>query len=117
MQDFKKLRVWNEAFQLVVQVYKTTAPLQKIDRDLVRQTRRSASSISANIAEGSGRYTRLDQAHFFQMAYGSANELENHLSLISELGYSDETRVTELIAQVVVIRKMLNRLIRHKRQS
>ena len=116
MQDFKKLRVWNEAFQLVIQIYKITAPLQKIDRDLIRQTRRSASSISANLAEGSGRYTNADQAHFFQMAYGSVNELENHLCILRDLEYTEKTVVNDLLDQLITIRKMLNRLIRYKRK-
>ena len=49
--------------------------------------RRAAVSISANIAEGQGRLTRGEWAHFLGIARGSLYELESHIEVAKELGY------------------------------
>jgi four helix bundle protein len=42
---------------------------------IVSQMRRAAVSVSSNIAEGSSRWSRNEQARFFEIAYGSLMEL------------------------------------------
>jgi len=54
---------------------------------LKAQIRRSVVSIPSNLAEGAGRSTRKDFAHFVTLARGSLNELETQLLLAKELGY------------------------------
>ncbi len=41
---------------------------------LVDQLNRAALSISSNIAEGNGRFTKADHKHFFGVARGSVQE-------------------------------------------
>lgn len=43
---------------------------------LCDQLRRAVISVPSNIAEGSGRASAKDQAHFIEMAYGSQMEVE-----------------------------------------
>ena len=51
--NFEKLEIWKLAIQLAVNVYKTTKKFPEEEKfGLVSQLRRSASSISTNIAEG-----------------------------------------------------------------
>ena len=56
MKDFTKLRLWQEAHKLTLQIYVIT---KKFPSDelygLTSQLRRSASSIGSNLAEGCGR--------------------------------------------------------------
>ena len=74
-------------------VYQATAVFPGDERfGLVSQMRRASASIAINIAEGSGRETPKDFAHFIQMAIGSCSGLEYELLLSNDLGYiSQET--------------------------
>lgn len=57
------------------------------------QIRRAVVSISANIAEGSGRNHAKDKAHFIDIAYGSLMETYSELLTASDLGYITEHEV------------------------
>ena len=71
--SFEKLDVWMEARQLVKWIYIHTASFPSEEKfGLVMQLRRAAISIVSNLAEGSGRQSSKDQAHFSQIAYGSS---------------------------------------------
>jgi four helix bundle protein len=77
--------------------------------------RRAAASVPANIAEGAGRSSRKDYARFLDMALGSANELENHIILATDLGLLAASEQQKLIDSDVEVRKMLlalRRLVR-----
>jgi four helix bundle protein len=41
----------------------------------------------SNLAEGSGRTSRRDQAHFYQLAYSSLMEVDAQLQLSVDLGF------------------------------
>lgn len=66
MQDFKKLKVWEKVHQLTLHVYESS---KKFPKDkvfaLTSQLRRASTSVPANIAEGSGRKSKNEFAHFF----------------------------------------------------
>src|SRR2546423_3581259 len=73
---FEKLRVWQSARDLIKGVYRNTKAYPRNEvYGLISQTNRAAVSVAANLAEGSSRTSRKDQAHFSQTAYGSSMEL------------------------------------------
>jgi four helix bundle protein len=112
MQDFRKLRVWQAANQLTVDVYSATRAFPSEERfGLTAQLRSAAVSIQSNIAEGFGRGTRADTCRFLQMATGSAAELANQLCIALNVGYSSRDEFERLDAAATVVRKMLIRLI------
>lgn len=78
---------------------------------LTSQMQRAAVSISANIAEGAGRVTDKDFAHFLSIALGSAYELETELVLAQNFGYLDETVCAEVNSLIVEVQKMLCNLM------
>lgn len=57
--------------------------------------RRAAISIPSNLAEGSGRTSYKEKAHFCEIAYGSMMELCNQFILAVDLGFLMETEIEE----------------------
>lgn len=89
--SFEKLEVWQLARQLAGNIYKTTQTFPVEEKySLISQIRRCAVSVSANIAEGTTRFTAKDQAHFTTIAFSSLMELFNHLIIAADLGYMKE---------------------------
>ena len=114
MSDYKNLRVWDEAHDLALNVYRISARLPKSETyGLQSQMRRAAASIPANLAEGSGRSTNRDFARFVSNAIGSASELDYQLLLAGDLGYIDRENVASAKARVTEVRRMLSALRRH----
>jgi four helix bundle protein len=68
--------------------------------------RRSAASVGSNLAEGAGRATHKDFAHFTTIAIGSLNELENHCFIASDLGFVQGSQLTDLRNEIREIRSM-----------
>ena len=87
-RDFKKIKAWQVAHKLSVETYAATQKFpDKEIYGLVSQMRRSAVSISANIAEGSGRFSEKDFLKFLYIANGSLTELECYLIISHDLKY------------------------------
>jgi four helix bundle protein len=75
--SFMDLRVWQQAIEMALQVYKTTELFPKHEiYGLTQQMRRAAVSVASNIAEGKGRWSAKDFRHFLFNARGSLLELE-----------------------------------------
>ena len=108
MQLYKKLSVWRKSHALALRVHSATTHLLALrEYSLAAQLRRAAFSIPANIAEGSGRTTSTQFAHFLQIAIGSARELDYHLLLIRDLGLLAPTDHATLEARTEEVTKML----------
>ncbi len=108
MRDFKKIQVWEKAHELTIRLYKLTASFPKEELyGLTSQIRRAAASIGANIAEGTGRDTQMELAHFIHIAAGSASELEYHLILARDLGYIDSGIYLGLETATIEIKRVL----------
>lgn len=117
MQDYKKLLVWSKAHELILRVYKVTKGFPKEEiYSLTNQVRRSSSSVAINIVEGCGRRTKLDKAHFMQIAFASAQETEYLFFLCTELEYMNNETFMVLEKEVVEIKSMLNALIKKIRE-
>ena len=101
---------------LVECVYKHTSAFPKEERyALCDQMRRASISITSNIAEGYGRGTDNDLAHFLFMAKGSSNELAAQIELSMRLHYINEDSYHVLDSLNMEINKMLSSLI-YRRQ-
>jgi four helix bundle protein len=75
MFRFEELDVWQKAVEHAGRVYEITRGFPDDERyGLTSQMRRSAVSVSSNIAEGSGRTSDTDFARFLEIAYGSLME-------------------------------------------
>ena len=60
------------------------------------QMRRAVVSVTSNIAEGSGRQSLKDQAHFLELSYGSLMEVMSQLDLALDLNFIDNENYNRL---------------------
>jgi len=109
--SFEKLEVWQLARKLATLVYKATQSFPQEEKySLVSQIRRSAVSVSANIAEGSERQTAKDQARFTTISFSSLMELFNHMIIASDLGYIRNEELIDFRQQIQVLSVKLSNL-------
>ena len=117
MTTFRNLNVYNKSKELVKQVYEL---LKKFPREeqfaLCDQLRRAVISIPSNIAEGSGRNSQKDQAHFYSIAYGSLMETFSQLDIACDLGYIRQEEFNQLELLIKEEAKMLSGLIVKRKQ-
>jgi len=107
----EKLRAWQLAKVFAKLVYEATSGFPSAERfGLVDQLRRAAVSVMSNLAEGSGRTSARDQAHFSQIGYGSLMEVDSQLQLSVDLGYLQETRYCELRITIQELSAAINGL-------
>ena len=109
IESFEQLNVWQESQNLAVAIYSITRGFPKDELFCItNQLRRASSSISANIAEGFGRSTNKDKAHFYVMAYGSLLEVKNFLYLSNKLKYLSDESLSNLLPLCVSCQKLIN---------
>lgn len=85
---FEKLRVYQLIRVLRVELKKMTLTLPDHERyEFAPQISRSICGMGSNIAEGSGKASKKDQAHFTNMAYSSGLELVSHLLYALDMEY------------------------------
>src|SRR5438046_10168788 len=96
MGDFRKLVAWQEAKRLAVLSRDAISTLPRDEAFVLgAQWRRSAYSVSLNIAEGATQSSPRQFRRYLEIAKGSLDELQGVLELAEALGYvrSEERRV------------------------
>ena len=113
--SFEKLEVYQLARKFKIEIKLLTRLFPKEERfELVSQINRSSSSISANLAEGSGRASNMDQAHFTNMSYSTGLETIDHLNTALDMEYIKVDKYTELRIQLDSILNKLNALYKYQ---
>ena len=110
---FKQLKVWTEARDLAVEIYRlsSTGSLSK-DFTLRDQLRRAAVSVPSNIAEGDERDTDKDAVRFFYIAKGSIAEIRTQLEIAQRVELITAEQLNPLEVRCVIVAKMLGALIK-----
>ena len=109
--SFEGLEVYKTARLLVRDVYRLQQKFPKTEiYALGDQIRRSASSVTSNIAEGSGRNSNKEKVHFIEIAYGSLMEAFSQLQIAQDLGYLTEQDIDTIRPQFISVAKMLSGL-------
>ena len=118
MQDYKKLKVWERAHRLTLEIYKATNKFPKSEiYGLTSQMRSSSASIPTNIAEGTGRNSQAEFCRFLHISMGSAHEVEYQMLLARDLGFITEEIYTILHDEIIEIQRMLSTLIQKVNQG
>lgn len=94
---FEDLRCWQEARQLVKNIYQLTA-FGKLSKDygLKDQLQRASVSIMINIAEGFSRYHKKEFIRFLNISQSSASEVKSLLYIICDLEYVEKSKIDHL---------------------
>ena len=108
LKSFCELEVWQKAHRLVLEIYRLTDQFPDRERfGIVSQSRRSAASVPANIAEGFGRRTTKELLQFLVTANGSLEEIKYFLILSRDLGYLTEQKFDELDKACTSVAQMI----------
>lgn len=115
--NYRKLKIWKKSVELATSIYQLTQHYPKHEKyGIVSQMRRSAVSISSNIAEGAGRSYSKEFSRFLRISYGSACELETQLLISRNLNFITEDkylaifeRIDEILKMIYVFEKNLNK--------
>ncbi len=119
IQSLKRLQVWVRAKDFSIKIYKQVLPLLPPEEkwNLNQQLRRSSLSVSANIAEGYGRFYYQDNVRFCYNARGSLEETLSHLIFAFEIDFIPDALYKELENEGEEIDKMLNGYIGYLKNS
>ncbi|WP_317174677.1 four helix bundle protein [Chryseobacterium antibioticum] len=102
------MKIWNDSIDLCVDVYKALANMPNDEKyGLSSQIKRSAVSISSNIAEGAGREREKEFYYFLNIAYGSSYELQTQLILCEKLEFISEEINKPLLDRLNDVQKMI----------
>ncbi|MGA2966185.1 MAG: four helix bundle protein [Terriglobales bacterium] len=115
---FQDLRIWQEAMDLTVEIYRVTGGFPKHEiYGLASQMRRAAVSVPSNIAEGKGHRSDPEFVRFLLHARGSLLELQTQLLIARRLQYLSEEKADELCRRGDGIGRGLNALINRFRET
>ena len=113
LKSFKDLSVWQKAVDLAVLTYSITDQFPKSELyGITNQMRRSAVSISSNIAEGFKRNHKKEKLQFYNIAYGSVAELESQIEVSRKLNFLHDDDYWKLNTSITEIGKMIDGLIK-----
>lgn len=113
ISSFTDLDAWKVNHELVMKIYQITKSFPKEEKfGVIDQIRRAASSITANIAEGWGRFHYADRIKFYHQARGSNCEVQNFLILSKDLNYLNKEDFEKLYNLAIKGNQIINGLIR-----
>lgn len=111
--NFKELIAWQKARKMVKEIYKVSRRFPKEERyGLTSQLRRAMVSVPTNIAEGCGRGTEKDLAHFLDIAFASAYEVETLVILSYDLEFINEEMFGTFSNDISEVQRLIYSLIK-----
>jgi len=111
-RSFKDMPAWQQAMAVAERVHSATEHLpRKEDYGLTSQIRRSALSISANIAEAFGRKHLLDKVNFYYHDRGSLTETQSHIEYSRRVGYLKQEDADSLDDALAKLYLEINKIV------
>ena len=113
IKSFTKLKAWQEGHELVALIYEFTGQFpKKEDFVLQSQMRRSAISVTSNLAEGFGYYSKKMKKRFYLIARGSLIELQSQLLIANKVKYISQNDLETIQARSAIVNKLISGLIK-----
>ncbi len=111
---FRDLKCWQKGREARKSLYSIAKTLPDFEKyALANQIRRAAVSISANIAEGYGRFHFQENIQFCRQSRASLYEYEDHLITCMDENYITEATYNTTLALIVEDRKILDGYIKY----
>ncbi len=109
MNSFEELEVWKECRQLKIYISKLSKTFPSDEKyRLTDQIIRSSRSVTANIAEGFGRFHFQENIQYCRQARGSLFETLEHIYTAFDENYVDDKVVSEFKGLFEKCLKLLN---------
>ena len=106
--NFKQLKIWQQSMELTDVTFEYCKGLPNDEKyNLINQINRSSCSVVSNIAEGSGKRSKLEFAQFLSIALRSSYELETQLLICERRNYGNEESRKKALRMFVEIQKMI----------
>lgn len=100
MKGFEDLEAWKEGREFKKIISKIIKTFPKNEQfELSNQLRRASRSVTANIAEGYGRFHYQENIQFCRHARGSLEECKDHLYTAFDEEYINQQELDELFVQ------------------
>ena len=117
VRDFKDLVAWKAARALRKNIHMACRDFPKQETfELSSQMRRAAVSMTANLAEGYGRFSYQENMQFCRQSRGSAYEIRDHLTTALDAGYITPEQYKQFDLQAISVIKLLNGYLRATKQ-
>lgn len=112
IKNYRDLIAWQKAVHFADVVYSASEIFPKHELyGLGAQIRRSAVSVSANLAEGSTR-GRKEFIHFFNISRGSLAETETHMIIAQRRNYITENQLHDVLDKADELSRILMGLLK-----
>lgn len=100
MNDFTELEVWKMGRKFKNNMFELCKTFPKVETFMLcDQLIRSSRSVTANIAEGHGRFHYQENIQFCRIARGSLTESKEHLITALDCKYLSNEKFNEYIVQ------------------
>ena len=117
INHFSDLETWRLARKVRIAAYKIIKTLPDVEKySLGTQLRRSATSVTANIAEGFERGSNKEFIHFLYYAKGSCSELRTQIYLANNIGIIDKEIGDKIILRTKMISGKIFNLIKVRKE-
>jgi four helix bundle protein len=117
MQDYKSfedLEVWKQCREFRKEISRIAKKFPPDERfELTKQIKRSSRSVTANLAEGQGRFHFKDNTRFSRISRGSLKETLDHLITAFDEEYISSEELTALRTKYNHCLKLLNGYVRY----
>lgn len=112
--SFEELPVWKEAIHLAKIIYELTVKnYSNKDYSLCDQIRRSAVSVSSNIAEGFERDSTNELIRFLLISKGSLGELKSQMYLSYEIKKINKIELNEIVAKISALANQIGGFVKY----
>ncbi|MFQ5818065.1 MAG: four helix bundle protein [Terriglobia bacterium] len=117
VRGFTQLHTWQAARKLRAELDRLTRSFPNEESfGLAAQIRRAAVSVTANLAEGYGRFSYQENMQFCRQSRASVYELRDHFTTALDAGYSPRGKYRELEGMAMEVIRLLNGYIRSTRK-
>jgi len=115
---FEDLEVWKLGRQLRIKFSKLVKTLPESEKFLLtNQLLRASRSVTANIAEGYGRFHFQENIQFCRQSRGSLMELLDHLTVCLDENYINQEHYIQLKNEIFHCIKVLNGYISYLKKA